>query len=117
MTEVTVYGIRNCDTMKKAFAWLESRGVDYRFHDYKRDGVPADRLAAWSRSVGWERLANTRGPTWRKIPEEARQGLDEARALALLAAHSSAIKRPVVEYGRRLLVGFDAATYAQTFGA
>jgi arsenate reductase len=115
MTQAIVFGIRNCDTMKKAFAWLDSHGIDYVFHDYKRDGVPTDRLAAWSKTVGWERLANRRGPTWRKIPEVAREGLDEARALELLAAHSSAIKRPVIEYGRKLLVGFDPQEYARTF--
>jgi len=101
--------------MKKACAWLDSHGVEYAFHDYKRDGVPIDRLAAWSKRVGWERLANRRGPTWRRIPEAAREGLDEARALALLAAHSSAIKRPVIEYGRKLLVGFDPGEYARAF--
>lgn len=113
---VTVYGIRNCDTMKKAFAWLDSHGVEYRFHDYRREGVPVDRLAAWAKSVGWARLANTRGPTWRKIPDEAKDGLDQARALRLLEAHSSAIRRPVVEYGRKILVGFDAAEYARALG-
>ena len=113
---VTVYGIRNCDTMKKAFAWLDSHGVEYRFHDYRREGVPVDRLAAWAKSAGWERLANTRGPTWRKIPDRAKDGLDEARALRLLEAHSSAIRRPVVEYSRKILVGFDAAEYARALG-
>ena len=114
--KVTVYGIRNCDTMKKAFAWLDQHGVAYEFHDYKRDGVPTDRLAAWARSVGWERLANTRGPTWRKIPEASKRDLDESRALELLVEHSSAIKRPVVECGRTILVGFDADQYARTLG-
>lgn len=111
--QVRVYGIRNCDTMKKAFAWLDERGVAYDFHDYKRDGAPTDRLAAWAKAVGWEKLANTRGPTWRKIPEADRQGLDERRALALLAANTSAIRRPVVEAGRELLVGFDAESFAR----
>jgi arsenate reductase len=105
--KVTVYGIRNCDTMKKALAWLDEHGVTYEFHDYKKSGVPVDRLAAWSTAVGWEKLANTRGPTWRKIPDESKRGLDEARALKLLAANASAIKRPVVEWGRRVTVGFD----------
>jgi Spx/MgsR family transcriptional regulator len=109
--KVTVYGIRNCDTMKKAFAWLDQHGVGYQFHDYKRDGVPTDRLAAWARAVGWERLANTRGPTWRKIPDADRTSLDEARALNLLARHSSAIKRPVVECGKKILVGFDVGEF------
>lgn len=113
---VTIYGIKNCDTMKKAFAWLDAHGVAYQFHDYKRDGVPAARLAAWAREVGWERLANTRGPTWRKIPETSRTGLDERRALGLLAENSSAIRRPVIEAGEALLIGFDAEQYGKTLG-
>jgi len=112
--KVTVYGIKNCDTMKKAFAWLEEHGIDYAFHDYKKSGVPADRLAAWARKVGWERLANTRGPTWRKIPDADKAGLDEEKMLALLEAHSSAIRRPVVEAGSRVLVGFDPAELGRT---
>lgn len=111
--KVRVYGIRNCDTMKKAFAWLEEHGVAYDFHDYKREGASAERLAVWAKAVGWEKLANTRGPTWRKIPEADRQGLDERRALALLEANPSAIRRPVVEAGRQLLVGFDAEAFAR----
>ena len=114
--KVTIYGIRNCDTMKKAFAWLEGHGVDYAFHDYKKVGVPADRLAAWSETVGWEKLANTRGPTWRKIPDASKRGLDEAKALALLEANPSAIKRPVVEWGRRVSVGFDPAEFERLAG-
>lgn len=114
--KVTVYGIRNCDTMKKAFAWLDGHGVGYDFHDYKRAGVPPGRLAAWARSVGWEKLANTRGPTWRKIPEADRQGLDQAGALRLLVQHPSAIKRPVVEWDGQVTVGFDAAEFARRAG-
>ena len=114
--KVTIYGIRNCDTMKKAFAWLDGHGIEYRFHDYKREGVPRDRLAAWSKAVGWEKLANTRGPTWRKIPEPARADLDEARALKLLLDNPSAIRRPVVEWGGRLTVGFDAGEFGGMAG-
>jgi len=114
--KVTVYGIKNCDTMKKAFAWLEQHGVEYAFHDYKRAGVPVERLATWAKAAGWERLANTRGPTWRKIPDAAKANLDEKKALELLAQHSSAIKRPVVEFGRKVLVGFDAGEFERTLG-
>jgi arsenate reductase (glutaredoxin) len=113
--KVTVYGIRNCDTIKNTLAWLDQHGVEYHFHDYKREGVPSERLAAWAKVVGWERLANRRGPTWRKIPEDAKTGLDEARALKLLETNSSAIKRPVVECGKKLLVGFDADEYDRAF--
>lgn len=104
---VKVYGIRNCDTMKKAFAWLEARKVSYEFHDYKKAGVPPGKLKAWAAKAGWEKLPNTRGPTWRKIPDAQKAGLNEAKALALLEANSSAIRRPIVEVGSRLLVGFD----------
>jgi len=113
---VTVYGIPNCDTMKKAFAWLDEHGIEYRFHDYKKAGVPAERLAAWSKAVGWEKLANTRGPTWRKIPEPARANLDEARALKLLLENPSAIRRPVIEWGRKLTVGFDPGEFDRMAG-
>jgi arsenate reductase len=100
-----VYGIRHCDTMRKAFAWLDEHGVAYDFHDYKYAAPSPERLAAWARSVGWEQLANTRGTTWRKIPDAAKLGLDERSALALLAANPSAIRRPIVEAGAELLVG------------
>ncbi|HYQ93508.1 MAG TPA: arsenate reductase [Burkholderiales bacterium] len=107
-----IYGIRNCDTMKKAFAWLDSREIAYDFHDYKKDGVPPGKLKEWASRAGWEKLANTRGPTWRKIPEAQREILTETRVLALLAQNSSAIKRPVVEAGSALLIGFDPAEYS-----
>jgi len=112
--KVTVYGIPNCDTMKKAFSWLDQHGIDYVFHDYKKSGVPADRLAAWAAAVGWEKLANTRGPTWRKIPDAEKAGLDAAGMLRLLQRHSSAIRRPVIECGRKILLGFDADEYARS---
>ena len=113
---VTVYGIKNCDTMKKAFAWLDAHGVAYTFRDYKKDGVPVDKLKAWSKMVGWEKLVNTRGPTFRKIPEPDREKLNEARAIKLLEQYSSAIKRPIVEADGKLTVGFDAETYTRAFG-
>ena len=107
-----IYGIRNCDTMKKALAWLDAKKIAYVFHDYKKDGVPPGKLKEWAARAGWEKLANTRGPTWRKIPEAQRGNLTEVRALALLAQNSSAIKRPILESGSSLLVGFDPAEYA-----
>ncbi len=111
--KVTVYGIKNCDTMKKAFAWLDANGVAYTFHDYKKNGVPTDRLKAWAQQAGWDKVMNTRGPTFRKIPEAARANMNEARALKLLEQYSSAIKRPIVEAGSTLLVGFDEENFAQ----
>jgi arsenate reductase len=106
-----IYGIKNCDTMKKAFAWLDAHKIAYDFHDYKEDGVPPGKLKEWAARAGWEKLANTRGPTWRKIPDAKKQSLTEARVLALLEENSSAIKRPILEAGSKLLVGFDAAEY------
>ena len=106
-----VYGIKNCDTMKKAFAWLESHELAYDFHDYKKAGVPPGKLAEWAAKAGWEKLVNSRGPTWRKIPDAEKAALNEARALALLEKNTSAIKRPIVEAAGRLIVGFDPAEF------
>ncbi|HEX6529395.1 MAG TPA: arsenate reductase [Burkholderiales bacterium] len=108
-----IYGIKNCDTMKKAFAFLESRNLAYEFHDYKKDGVPPGKLDEWAKRAGWEKLANTRGPTWRNIPDAEKVGLTGARALRLLEKYPSAIKRPVLEAGSKLLVGFDPGDYAK----
>ena len=109
-----IYGIRNCDTMKKAFAWLDAKKIAYDFHDYKKEGVPPGKLEEWAGRAGWEKLANTRGPTWRRIPEAQRANLTQASALALLAQNTSAIRRPVVEAGSKLLVGFDPAEFEAT---
>lgn len=109
----TIYGIKNCDTMKKAFNWLDAHGVDYTFHDYKKSGVPAERLTAWMKQAGWEKLVNMRGPTYRKIPEARRENLDAAAALALLQEFPSAIKRPVLEAHGALLIGFDEDAFAR----
>ena len=98
--------------MKKAFAWLEANGVDYAFHDYKKEGVPPGKLAAWAAKVGWEKLANTRGPTWRKLPDAQKVGLSENRVVVLLEKNPSAIKRPIVEAGGRIIVGFDPHQFA-----
>jgi arsenate reductase len=108
---VRIYGIKNCDTMKKAFAWLESHRVAYDFHDYKKAGVPSGKLREWAAQTSWEKLVNSRGPTWRKIPDEQKAGLSEKTALALLEKNSSAIRRPIVEADGRLLVGFDPAEF------
>jgi arsenate reductase len=112
----TIYGIKNCDTMKKARAWLEDHGVAYAFHDYKTEGVGRAALQGWSKTVGWETLLNRAGTTFRKLPEADKTGLTEARAIALMIAQPSMIKRPVLEVGGRLIVGFKPETYAKTFG-
>jgi arsenate reductase len=108
----TLYGIPNCDTMKKARAWLESHGIEYRFHDYKKAGISRETLAAWAKVVGWETLLNRAGTTFRKLPGEARENLDERKALALMLDQPSMIKRPVFQQGRTLLVGFSPEKYS-----
>jgi arsenate reductase len=110
---VRVYGIRNCDTIKKALACLESHQVRYEFHDYKKAGVPPGKLREWAAKAGWEKLVNSRGPTWRKIPDAQKADLDQAKALALLEKNTSAIKRPIVEAGVRLIVGFDPVEFGK----
>ncbi|MGH6648168.1 ArsC family reductase [Aquabacterium sp.] len=106
---LTVYGIPNCDTVKKARTWLAAQGLDVQFHDYKKQGVPADRLDAWIKAVGWEVLVNRQGTTWRKLDDATKAGVtDAASAKALMLAHASVIKRPVIEQdGQVKVVGFD----------
>jgi len=108
----TIYGIKNCDTMKKARAWLDSHGVTYEFHDYKTAGAPKDKLKAWCDEVGWETLLNRAGTTFRSLPDADKEGLNERKALALMLAQPSMIKRPVFEVGGKLLVGFKPEVYA-----
>jgi arsenate reductase (glutaredoxin) len=110
--KVTIYGIKNCDTMKKARDWLEARGVAYAFHDYKASGIDKSRLEAWARQVGWETLLNRAGTTFRKLPDKDRAGLDEHKAIGLMLDQPTMIKRPVLDLGSRLLVGFKPETYA-----
>ncbi|MFV3073127.1 ArsC family reductase [Niveispirillum fermenti] len=114
--DVTIYGIKNCDTMKKARTWLDARGVAYRFHDYKQSGIDHERLSAWASQVGWEVLLNRAGTTFRKLPDAARQDIDQAKAIALMLDQPSMIKRPVLDLGDgRLLVGFKPDQYEQAF--
>ncbi len=114
---ITLYGIKNCDTMKKARAWLDARGVAYRFHDYKTAGIDANRLASWCRELGWETLLNRSGTTFRKLPESRKQSLDAKAALALMLEQPSMIKRPVLDLGARRLVGFDVDVYERELRA
>ena len=108
---LTVFGIKNCDTMKKCLAWLDGRGISYEFVDYKKAGIAERHLADWNRRAGWKLLLNTRGLTWRKLPEAERSDIDEAKALRLMAAWPTLIKRPLLDTGEKLLVGFDPAVY------
>lgn len=113
---VTIYGIKNCDTMKKARAWLDGRGVAYAFHDYKAAGIDAARLESWAGKVGWEVLLNRAGTTFRNLPDAEKAGIDEAKAVALMQAQPSLIKRPVLEAEGTLLVGFKPEIYEKQFG-
>jgi arsenate reductase len=106
-----LYGIRNCDTVKKARAWLDARQIPYDFHDYKTAGIDEARLRGWARELGWERLLNRAGTTFRKLPEADKERLDEDKAIALMLAQPSMIRRPVLDTGAERLAGFDAASY------
>lgn len=109
---IALYGIPNCDTVKKARTWLDANGIAYSFHDYKKEGADPARLAKWAEAVGWEPLLNRAGTTFRKLDEADKAGIDAAKALVLMAAHPSLIKRPVVEYRGGLLVGFKPDQWA-----
>ena len=111
MAAIRLYGIKNCDTMKKARAWLDQKGVAYDFHDYKASGIDRARLEGWARKVGWEVLLNRAGTTFRKLPDKEKEGLTESKAFALMIAQPSMIKRPVLEGGGKLLVGFKPEQY------
>lgn len=113
MSKVILFGIKNCDTMKKAFNWLSENGVDYEFTDYKKAGVAAAHLADWSQRAGWETLLNKRGLTWKKLTDAERTDVNETKAIELMAQHPSLIKRPVLDTGRQLIIGFTPENYAE----
>lgn len=110
---ITLYGIKACDTMKKARSWLEEHGVAYAFHDYKASAIDAASLQKWCDEHGWDKVLNRAGTTFRKLDEAHRQDLDQARAIALMLAQPSMIKRPVLDLGERTLLGFKPELYAQ----
>ena len=112
----TIYGIKNCDTMKKARAWLDAKGLAYDFHDYKTAGIGRDKLQGWADKIGWETLLNRAGTTFKKLPDADREKLSEKKALALMLAQPSMIKRPVLVAGGKMLVGFKPDQYQAFFG-
>jgi arsenate reductase len=115
---ITIYGIKNCDTMKKARAWLDKHGVEYAFHDYKPAGIDRERLERWSKKVGFDALLNRGGLTFKKLPDKDKEGLTEKKAISLMLAQPSMIKRPVLDLGGgRLLVGFKPEAYSTALGA
>ncbi|MCK5003218.1 MAG: ArsC family reductase [Gammaproteobacteria bacterium] len=111
----TLFGIPNCDTMKKARRWLEANDVTYIFHDYKKAGVPEDELKLWIKTIGWEILLNRRGTTWRKLDDSVKENIDKVSAIQVMIENPSAIKRPVLEIDDQLLVGFSEDTYKEAF--
>ena len=115
---VTIYGIKNCDTMKKARAWLDKHGVAYAFHDYKTAGIDRERLERWQKKASWETLLNRAGTTFRKLPDKDKAGLDAAKAIKLMLDQPSMIKRPVLDLGGgKLLVGFNPDSYKDAFAS
>ncbi len=115
---VTIYGIKACDTMKKAFTWLDQHGIEYDFHDYKKAGASAAQVKAWIKQLGWEQVINRRGTTWRKLPEAERETMTAAGAAAAAVANPSMIRRPLVEFdGKVLLLGFDPEEWADRLHA
>jgi arsenate reductase (glutaredoxin) len=113
---ITIYGIKNCETMKKARAWLEKHGVGYAFHDYKTAGIDRGRLEGWARAVGWETLLNRAGTTFRKLSDKDKASITEKKAIALMLEQPSMIKRPVLDMKGKLIVGFKPETYDQALG-
>ncbi|WP_019169869.1 ArsC family reductase [Pseudaminobacter salicylatoxidans] len=110
---ITMYGIKNCDTVKKARTWLEGHGIAYDFHDYKTAGLDRKRLEGWAGELGWETLLNRAGTTFRKLPDAEKQDLDEGKAIDLMLAQPSMVKRPVLDLGDKRLVGFKPELYGQ----
>jgi arsenate reductase len=107
----TIFGIKNCDTMKKAFTWLDAQGLEYEFIDYKKADVVADHIDSWNQRIGWETLLNRKGLTWKKLSEADRSNVDEAKALALMKVSPTLIKRPVLVSGKKVMVGFTPESY------
>lgn len=116
-TSAVMYGIPNCDTIKKARNWLQQQGIDYQFHDYKKHGVDSDQLQAWIDELGWETLINKRGTTWRKLDDATKNNMDATAALQVMLDNPSIIKRPLLIVGDRKLLGFDENQYRELFNA
>lgn len=110
--KLTIFGIKNCDTMKKAFTWLDAQGLDYEFVDYKKAGVVADHIDSWNQRIGWETLLNRKGLTWKKLSEADRSNVDAAKALTLMKTHPTLIKRPVLVNEKKAIAGFSPESYA-----
>ena len=111
----TLYGISNCDTVRKARKWLASHDVAYQFHDFRKDGLTSKQVTAWAQAVGWESLLNRRGHTWRKLADKDKANLTEAKAIKLILSEPTLIKRPVLDVNKQVYVGFSEADYQRLF--
>jgi arsenate reductase len=114
---ITLYGIKNCDTVKKARKWLDSRGIDYRYHDFREDGLDHDALASWIAELGWQNLLNRRSTSWKSLDEQVRQNMNDDSALKAVVLHPTLIKRPLLDTGHQRYAGFSAASYTKIFNA
>ena len=114
---VTIYGIKNCDTMKKAFTWLDGRGIDYTFHDYRAVGIDETTIKGWVKVLGWEKVLNKASTTFKELPEDDKAGLDEAKAIALMVKNPTMIKRPMLVTAKTTTAGFKPDLYNQTFSS
>jgi Spx/MgsR family transcriptional regulator len=114
---VTLYGIKNCDTIKKAKLWLDGNGINYRFHDYRVDGIGKKLIDGWLKQVDWQILLNTRGTTWRKLPEDLKEGINKTKAISLMLEHPAIIKRPVLAVTNKFYVGFKEEKYKGIFNS
>lgn len=112
---IEVYGIKNCNTVKKALTWLDEHAIEYTFHDYKKEGVDEKKLKAWTKELGWEILLNRKGTTWRRFPDEVKEGINQTKAIKLMIENPSAIKRPLIDNGNSRIVGFDEEMYLSYF--
>lgn len=112
---LTVYGIKNCDTVKKACSWLTKNSIEYQFHDFRKDGLTQAKVQNWVKSVDWETLLNRRGTTWRKLSEPEKTSITKTSAIKLMTAQPTLIKRPVIENGKHVTVGFSADSYTELF--
>jgi arsenate reductase len=112
---ITVYGIKNCDTVKKACNWLTKNNIDYQFHDFRKDGLTQSKVKQWSGKIDWETLLNRRGTTWRKLPDAEKDNINKTNAIKLMTEQPTLIKRPVIEHNSNVMVGFSENTYEQTF--
>ena len=112
---ITVYGIKNCDTVKKACSWLKKNNIEYQFHDFRKDGLTQSKIKQWANLVDWEILLNRRGTTWRKLSEKERASINKTKAIKFMAEHPTLIKRPVIEHKCKVIVGFSPDNYQQQF--